>query len=171
MRPVMQRLHPQFFVHTGDVEYYDKPGPWAISAELARFKWNRLYSLASQREFRRSFASYFMKDDHDTLKDNCWPGQKYADLTWEQGLGIFREQVPMGEKTYSTIRWGKDLQIWMVEGCDFRSPNNSSDGSGKTILGAEQKKWLFDTMRASDATFRHHDVRSGGVHEEGSPGK
>jgi alkaline phosphatase D len=60
----------------------------------------------------------------------------------------------MGEKTHRTFRWGRDLQVWMVEGRDFRSPNNMPDGPDKTILGAEQKQWLFETMRASDAAFR-----------------
>ena len=152
--PAMAKLKPQFFVHAGDIEYYDKPGPWAMSAELARYKWNRLYTLGNQRDFHRKFTSYFMKDDHDTLKDDCWPGQKYGDITWEQGLAIFREQVPMGRQTHRTVRWGRDLQIWMVEGRDFRSPNNMADGPEKTILGAEQKRWLFETMRASDACFR-----------------
>lgn len=152
--PAITKLSPRFLVHTGDVEYYDKPGPFAMSAELARYKWNRLYSLENQRDFHRHFASYFMKDDHDTLKNDCWPGQTYGNLTWDQGLAIFREQFPLGEKTYRTIRWGKNLQIWMVEGRDFRSPNNMPDGPDKTILGVEQKKWLFETMRASDAAFR-----------------
>jgi alkaline phosphatase D len=152
--PVMATLNPAFLVHTGDIEYYDKPGPFAMSAGLARFKWNRFYSLANQRDFHRRFASYFMKDDHDTVKNDCWPGQNYGDLTWDQGLAIFREQFPMGEKTYRTVRWGSDLQIWMVEGRDYRSPNRTPDGPAKSILGAEQKKWLFDTMRASDAGFR-----------------
>ena len=152
--PVMEKLKPHFLVHAGDIEYYDKPGPWAMSAELARYKWNRFYSLANQRDFHAKHASYFMKDDHDTLKNDCWPGQKYGDLTWDQGLAIFREQFPMGEKPYRTVRWGKDLQVWMLEGRDFRSPNSMRDGPQKTILGAEQKKWLFETMRASDATFR-----------------
>lgn len=152
--PAMAKLDPHFLVHAGDIEYYDKPGPWAKNAELARYKWNRFYSLANQRSFHAKHASYFMKDDHDTLKNDCWPGQKYGDLTWEQGLAIFREQFPMGEKPYRTVRWGKDLQIWMLEGRDFRSPNSMRDGPQKTILGAEQKKWLFETMRASDAAFR-----------------
>jgi len=152
--PAMERLKPHFFVHAGDIEYYDKPGPWAKSAELARFKWNRLYSLENQRSFHANFAAYFMKDDHDTLKDDCWPGQTYGDLTWRQGLAIFREQVPMGEQTHRTFRWGKDLQIWMLEGRDFRSPNTAPDGPDKTILGPDQKQWLFDTLRASDAAFR-----------------
>jgi alkaline phosphatase D len=37
----LHRMQLDFIVHTGDVEYYDKPDPWATSAELARVKWNR----------------------------------------------------------------------------------------------------------------------------------
>jgi alkaline phosphatase D len=81
--PQMQKLDPDFFVHTGDIEYYDKPQPYADNLELARFKWNRLYAMPFQRDFHNRTASYFMKDDHDTLKNDSWPGQNYGDLTWE----------------------------------------------------------------------------------------
>ncbi len=152
--PRMQELGVDFFVHTGDIEYYDKAQPFADNVELARFKWNRIYAMPFQRAFHNHTASYFIKDDHDTLKNDCWPGQSYGDLTWEQGLALFPEQVPMGTKTYRTIRWGKDLQIWLVEGRDFRSPNTAPDGPEKTIWGTEQKQWFFDTVKASDAAFR-----------------
>ncbi|WP_438480462.1 sulfatase-like hydrolase/transferase [Oleiharenicola lentus] len=152
--PLMGALRPDFFVHTGDLEYFDKPTPLATNLPLARFKFNRIFALPFQRAFHSQVANYFMKDDHDTLKDDAWVGQTYGDLTWEQGLALFREQVPMGEKTYRTIRWGRDLQVWLVEGRDFRSPNTDPDGPAKTIWGEEQKKWFFDTVRASDATFR-----------------
>lgn len=152
--PLMQNLDPDFFVHTGDIEYYDRPKPFATNVALARFKWNRLFGLPFQRDFQNETASYFIKDDHDTLKDDCWPGQTYGDLTWEQGLAIFIEQFPMGEKPYRTVRWGKDLQIWLVEGRDFRSPNKKPDGPEKTIWGEEQKQWFFETVTASDATFK-----------------
>ncbi len=82
-----------------------------------------------QRNFHNNVASYFIKDDHETLKNDCWPGQSYGDITWEDGLEIFREQVPMGEKTYRTIRWGKDLQIWLVEGRDYRSEQYNTRGT------------------------------------------
>ncbi len=152
----MLALKPDFFVHTGDIVYYDYSwsSPKATSAPLARFKWNRIFALPFQRTFHNNVASYFMKDDHDTVMNDCWPRQDYGDLTWEQGLAVFREQVPMGEKTYRTVRWGKDLQIWLVEGRDFRSPNDMQDGPKKTIWGGEQKQWFFDTVNKSDATFR-----------------
>jgi len=150
----MLKLQPDFFVHTGDIEYYDKALPWGPAPELARFKWNRFYALPYQRAFHGAVASYFMKDDHDTLCNDCWPGQRYGALTWEQGLAIFHEQVPMGERTYRTFRWGKDLQLWLVEGRDFRSPNTLRDGPEKSIWGPEQKAWFKHTVQESDAAFR-----------------
>ncbi len=60
----------------------------------------------------------------------------------------------MGSSTYRTIRWGQDLQIWLVEGRDFRSPNDAPDGPDKTIWGKEQLAWFQSTVTNSDATFR-----------------
>lgn len=153
----MLGLEPSFFVHTGDIIYYDKLQPIAQSVAAARYKWHRVYSLPLQVDFHRQVPSYFMKDDHDTWWDDCWPGLKQPgakDFTFEQGLSIFREQVPMGERTYRTVRWGKDLQVWLVEGRDFRSPNTMEDGPEKTIWGEEQKAWLKRTILKSDATFK-----------------
>ena len=150
---LMPLFKPDFFVHTGDIVYYDKP-PLCKDMISARFKWNRMYAYGYNRDFHSDVASYFMKDDHDTLKNDCWAGQKYGDLTWDQGLAIFREQVPMGEKTYRTYRWGKDLQIWLTENRDFRSPNNMPDGPDKTIWGREQMAWFKKTVAESNATFK-----------------
>ena len=149
----MLGFQPHFFVHTGDIVYYDKV-PLAKNVAQARAKWNLMFAYGHNRNFHRYVSSYFMKDDHDTLKNDCWPGQTYGELTWDEGLRIFREQVPMGEKTYRTVRWGKDVQIWMTENRDFRVPNRMQDGPEKTILGAEQKAWLKKTMAESDATFK-----------------
>lgn len=149
----MLKFQPHFFVHTGDILYYDK-APFSRNVAQARAKWNLMFSYRFNRAFHQQVTSYFMKDDHDTLKNDCWPGQKYGDLTFDQGLQIFREQVCMGEKTYRTIRWGKDLQIWLTENRDFRSANRVKDGPEKTILGAIQKSWLKKTIAESDATFR-----------------
>ncbi len=150
---LIPQLEADFFVHTGDIVYYDQP-PLCKNIEHARWKWNRMYGFYFNRDFHSDIASYFMKDDHDTLKNDCWPGQTYGELTWDEGLAIYREQVPMGEKTYRTVRWGKDVQIWMTENRDFRSPNKMADGPEKTIWGAEQKAWLKQTVTESDATFK-----------------
>ncbi len=150
----MLKLDPDFFVHTGDVVYYDKPAPWAKNEALAHFKWNSTYALPFQRNFHNNVASYFMRDDHDITKNDSWPGVDYGDLKWERGLEIFREQTGLPALPYRTIRWGQDLQIWLVAGREYRSPNDMPDGPSKTIWGAEQKQWFFDSVKNSDAAFR-----------------
>ena len=95
-----------------------------------------------------------MKDDHDVLTNDASPGMTYGTVSWERGLEIFDEQNPACEKPYQTVRWGKDLQIWLTEGRVFRSKNSDPDGPEKTIFGKEQKAWLFRTLEESDATFK-----------------
>lgn len=150
----MRSLEPSFFVHTGDVIYYDKPDPEARDVETARFHWHRMYSLPNQRQFHLNVPSYFLKDDHDTLKNDCWPGQTYGELTFERGVELFREQTPAGARPYRKVRWGRHLEMWFLEGREFRSANRDPDGPDKTILGREQLEWLERTLGESDATFR-----------------
>ena len=150
----MLNLDTDFFVHTGDILYYDQ---FAKNEALANWHWQRTYSLNSLVDFHKKVSSYFIKDDHDTLVNDSWPTMEttfMGDLTFEKGLEIFREQVPMGDKTYRTVRWGKDLQVWLVEGRDFRSANDAPDGPDKSIWGAEQMAWFKRTVQESDATFR-----------------
>jgi alkaline phosphatase D len=149
----MLEFKPDFLVHTGDIVYYDK-APLSDNLAEARAKWNLMFAYGHNRRFFQNTTAYFMKDDHDTLKNDCWPGQTYGELTFDEGLRIFREQVPMGKHTYRTYRWGKDVQIWLTENRDFRSPNTIPDGPEKTILGAKQKAWLKRTIRESDARYK-----------------
>ncbi len=150
----MLGLKPDFFIQTGDTVYYDRKKPLAKNITLARYRWNRMYALPYQRALHRTIPSYWMHDDHDLLKNDCWAGQSYGDLTWEQGLQVWREQVPQSELPYRTFRWGRHLQIWLPEGREFRSPNTMPDGPEKTILGQQQWAWLEQSMKASDATFK-----------------
>ena len=152
--PSMRKLDPDFFVHTGDIVYYDQLGK---TRALARYHWQRTYSLPTNVDFHKHVSSYFIKDDHDTWQNDCWPSMKNGKMfqfTFQQGLALFREQVPMSNLTYRTRRWGRDLQIWMVEGRDYRSPNTAPDGPDKTIWGPEQMAWFKQTVQESNATFR-----------------
>ena len=151
---MLDHVNPDFLVHAGDIEYYDKPFPWAKTEALAYYKWDRLFGLPNFREFYRQVPAYFMKDDHDLLRNDSVPGDTYGELTWNRGIEIFNETFPMGDRPYRTVRWGKDLQIWLMESREYRSPNKSPDGPNKTIWGDKQKEWFFDTFAASNATFR-----------------
>ncbi len=150
----MEKLDPSFFVHLGDILYYDDLGK---TAELARWHWDRMYSLPAHVDFHKKVPSYFIKDDHDTWMDDSWQGKEtrfMGDFTFEEGLRFYTEEVPVDSPTYRTVRWGKDMQVWMVEGRDYRSPNTMPDGPDKTIWGKEQKEWFYKTVAESDATFK-----------------
>jgi alkaline phosphatase D len=154
MYPAIVDLEADFFVHTGDIIYYDA---WAKNIDLARWGWARMYSLPTNIMFQKRVTSYFMKDDHDVWQDDTWPSQEslyMGDFTFQDGVRVFKEQVPMKDLTYRTFRWGKDLQIWLVEGRDYRNANLDPDGPEKTIWGAEQIAWFKETVAASDASFR-----------------
>lgn len=151
---ILDTVDPDFLVNAGDIVYYDKPGPFAKTEELAHYKWNRLFGLPNFRDFYRQVPTYFMKDDHDVLKNDCSPGETYGEITWDRGLEIFEENFPIGDLPFRTIRWGKDLQVWMMEGRNYRSRNDAPNGPDKTIWGKTQKAWFFKTFAESDATFR-----------------
>jgi alkaline phosphatase D len=153
----MARLRPDFFIHTGDNIYLDSDDFMGNSIERARHHWHRMHSLPRHVALCLQTPGYWEKDDHDGYADDCWPGKRYPKmepLTFPEGLSIFREQVPMGERTYRTIRWGKGLQIWLTEGRDFRSPNTMADGPDKTIWGREQRDWLMTGLRESRADVK-----------------
>jgi len=150
----LDRMEPDFFVHTGDIVYYDQGGMLGRTIPKARAHWHRTYSLPFLREFHRSTPSYFLKDDHDIIDDDSWPGKRFGSVTFEDGVRIFNEQNPTGEIPYTTVRWGADLQIWLLEMREFRSPNTMPDGPEKTILGERQINWLKETVEGSDAPFK-----------------
>lgn len=151
----MRRLTPDFFVHTGDYVYYDKPGPLATNIEKARHQWHAMDAWPSLVDFYQHVPAYMAKDDHDLLADDAHPSSPaYGELTFQDGLKLWRENAPIADKPYRTFRWGKHLQVWLMEGREFRSPNPEPDGQHKTIWGGEQKEWLQRTVEASDATFK-----------------
>lgn len=151
----MRRLNPDFFIHTGDYVYYDKPGPLGTTIEKARHQWHAMDSWPSLVDFYKSVPVYMAKDDHDLLRDDAHPNSPaYGELTFNDGLKLWRENAPIANKPYRTFRWGKHLQVWLMEGREFRSSNQDPDSIRKTIWGEQQKKWLLQTVAASDATFK-----------------
>lgn len=151
----MLKLNPAFHCQTGDYVYYDKPGPMSYNVELARHKWHAINGWPSLVDFYSNVPSYLQKDDHDILRDDASPNSKpFGELTFEDALSIWHEQVPLNEKPFRSMRWGKDLEVWLVEAREFRSDNKEEDGDDKTIFGKEQKAWLKASVESSDATFK-----------------
>jgi alkaline phosphatase D len=174
----MAAQRPDFCVSAGDTVYYDGQG-LARTVPQAWQAYQQMFGLPPMKEYYRHVGGYFMKDDHDYRFNDCDPhmkgrwmsaknvdpasriiekkGNQVLDAAWlthEEGVRVFKQVFPMGEKTYRTVRWGQGIQIWMLENRDYRSPNDMPDGPEKSIWGAEQKAWLMETLLASNADYR-----------------
>lgn len=149
-----------FVIGAGDLVYYDYPAKDVAKTqpELRR-KWQQQFVMPRLVKLVGSMGSYWMKDDHDFRYDD-------ADLTGkrepsaELGFRTFREQMPVlsagdyGSPTYRTMRAGRHVQLWLLEGRDYRSPNRMEDGPDKSIWGIVQREWLKRTIMESDATWK-----------------
>ncbi len=149
-----------------------------------RKKHHEQYSQPRFLDLFRKVATYWMKDDHDHRFDdsdavnavrirapkqldyyprtNIHEGESGSGFlpSHELGIQVFQEQLPVVDPaesdpvTYRTHRVSRDLQIWIVEGRDYRSPLDQPDGPRKTIWGPQQKEWLMRTLEESDAPFK-----------------
>ncbi|MBM79017.1 MAG: alkaline phosphatase [Planctomycetaceae bacterium] len=154
------KMKPDFFVGTGDNVYYDSHDDReATELKDLRRKWHEQFVQPRFVELFRHVPTYWEKDDHDHRYNDCDCAGKRAPLS-DLGIQTFREQVPIVDplapkaKTYRTHRVNRHLQIWLVEGRDYRSPNKMPDGPNKTLWGAEQIAWLKRTLTESDATWK-----------------
>jgi alkaline phosphatase/alkaline phosphatase D len=153
-------MKPDFFVGTGDNVYYDHPHePRALNAPEMRKKWHLQFQQPRYIDLWAEVPSYWEKDDHDYRYNDC---DNTSDLepSPELGASIFMEQLPIVDLeepnpvTYRTHRVSRDLQIWLTEGRDHRSPNMMPSGPEKSLWGEEQREWLKRTLLESDAAFK-----------------
>ena len=153
---------PAFFVGTGDNVYYDAPfSEFERTQSFLRRKWHQQFVQPRFIDLFASVPTYWEKDDHDyRFNDSDNTVELEPDPSPELGRATFLEQVPVVDpndpdpRTYRTHRVTRDLQIWLTEGRDYRSPNMAEPGPDKTMWGAEQLAWLQETLLASDATFK-----------------
>jgi alkaline phosphatase D len=147
----MAAEQPDFMVFAGNAVDYIAAADVAGSRGRARRHWHRMYAQPLQREFHRHTAAYFLKGDRDVWANDCWPraeNPRMGTFTFKQGIEVFKQQTPTGELPYRTVSWGRHLQIWLLEGREFR------DLDFGLILGVEQMNWLRESLAASKASFK-----------------
>lgn len=176
----IKELGPNYFIGTGDNVYFDHPserdferaikagkaphpgryGGKEVTDEVGmRRKYHEQFIQPRFRTLFQSVGTYWEKDDHDYRFNDADPFQELA-ISHELGIKNFKEQVPVTDpedpeaKTYRTHRMNRDVQIWLLEGRDYRSANAQADGPDKTILGKEQLQWLQQSLTESDATYK-----------------
>ncbi|MEM7813123.1 MAG: alkaline phosphatase D family protein [Planctomycetota bacterium] len=155
----LRDARPRFFVGAGDIVYYDHGPPKGEDRATMRRKWHEQFRFPRLTAFFAVTPAYWLKDDHDfRYNDADLRGTRPPGPTL--GSSVFLEQLPLAAQdaadvtSYRTRRHGKHLQLWFLEGRDHRSPNKMPDGPDKSIWGVDQRDWLFETLAASDATWK-----------------
>lgn len=162
----MARRAPDMFLFVGDTIYADRlcgPAPHATGADfiawsLEEFHRKHRYNRADPalQEFFRSAAVYATWDDHEVRNDFAGPAEPLMPVGRQAFLDYWPIAPPPDEpgRLYRSVRWGRHVEIFMLDTRQYRTPNGSSDGRDKTMLGAPQRAWLLDRLLASDATWK-----------------
>jgi alkaline phosphatase D len=156
---------PDVFVFVGDTIYADHrcgaeaiPGADFTASTLEEFRARHRYNRADpavQRLFRATsvLATW---DDHDVRSNFAGPAERLTPTGLRAFLEAWPVATPPGEPTrlHRSVRWGRLVEIFVLDTRQHRSANWRRDGPGKSMLGAEQRRWLVDALAASTATWK-----------------
>ncbi len=163
---VIQRHGLDFFLFLGDTIYSDNPCPSPPNAPGADFKATTLQTYrarhhyqrgaAALQQFLRSVPVYVIWDDHEVRDNFAGP----FDEQMPAGRQALREYWPIASpegdqnRMYRSIRYGADLELFILDTRQYRSRNEDLDGPAKTMLGPSQLQWLLDGLRTTTATWK-----------------
>lgn len=161
----MARRAPDLFLFVGDTIYADQrcggarhvPPPATSRDPLDELRAKHRYNRADPalQSFFRTTSVYAIWDDHE-VRNNFGPD----DPLMPDGRRAFQEYFPVGGppeepgRLYRAVRWGRHVEIFILDTRQYRSLNSAPDGRDKTMLGEAQRRWLLESMAASDATWK-----------------
>lgn len=163
----VQEHNPDLFFWLGDNMYADSTEPAILVQE-----WRRQRDVVSMQAVSRSIPQLAIWDDHDYgLNDH----DKTNPLR-EQALHIFKKY--WANPGYGLVdapgvffKYGYGpVDFFFLDVRYHRDPNTDPDTSSKSMLGAIQKTWLKDSLKASDAIFKIIISGSGWSNSKGPGG-
>ncbi len=148
---VAQALEPDLMFFLGDNIYGDSTEPEAL-ADLYR----RQREIERLKPFIRATPSLAIWDDHDFGINDSDRNNPVR----EQSLRLFKQYwanpsygLPQTPGIFFKYAYG-GVDFFFLDGRYNRDPAPAPNVAGKTMLGAEQKAWLKDELRASRAPFK-----------------
>jgi alkaline phosphatase D len=164
--PAMLRYPADFFLFVGDTVYADVPcnkPATALGANfraftLPQFRARHLHNRgdAGLQALLRGVSVYAIWDDHEVRNDFAGTTEPLMPLGRQAFLDYWPIAPPVEEsgRLYRRVRWGRLLELFILDTRQYRSDNRLPDGPGKTMLGAAQRRWLVDGLTSSSATWK-----------------
>jgi alkaline phosphatase D len=162
----MTRARPDFFLFVGDTIYADHrcrgegvaPGGDFVATTLAGYRAKHRFNREDPgaRAFFPTTSVYAIWDDHEVRNDFAGPTEPLMPLGRRAFLDYWPIATDVADPTrlYRKFRWGKLLEVFVLDTRQYRSTNTDADGPGKTMLGAVQRRWLVDAVTASTAVWK-----------------
>ncbi|MEM7474572.1 MAG: alkaline phosphatase D family protein [Planctomycetota bacterium] len=148
-------IEPRAVLLLGDNVYIDDPQ----TPEMQRFHYYRRQSQPEWAKLASTVPIYAIWDDHDFTTNDGWGGPSVEEPSWKREVwNVFRENWDNpyyggGEQNpgcWFDFRLG-DVHFVMIDGRYYRESPKTENPS---MLGPVQLKWLQETLKSSDATFK-----------------
>lgn len=157
---------PGDFPGIGDVDW-TVPGE-AREAIDAHWRYNR--ADPHHRAFLASTPYFAQWDDHEVVNDFGLPWARLPIDPEREGFPALAHDAleaffdwnpirPSAEeprRIYRSYRWGRELELFLLDGRSYRSSNDVVDTpeNAKVLLGDAQRRWLIEGLRRSEATWK-----------------
>jgi alkaline phosphatase D len=142
---------PALFLWLGDNIYGD-----TLEASVLREEYRRQRDVAALQPLLRSVPQLAIWDDHDYGLDN----HDRTSPVREAALDAFHEYwanpsggLPDDPGVYFAASYG-GVDFFCLDVRYHRDPVGLPDGPTKSMLGARQRDWLYEALRASQAPFK-----------------
>ena len=162
----MARVPVDFFLFVGDTIYADHvcggpgvvPGSGFVAKTLPQYHAKHRYNRADpgvQDYFRRT-PVFAIWDDHEVTNDFSGSLEPLMPIGRQAFIDYFPIVPPREEpgRLYRRFRWGKFLEVFILDTRQYRSANSDPDGPGKTMLGRAQRRWLVEGVLGSTALWK-----------------
>ncbi|HEU4369589.1 MAG TPA: alkaline phosphatase D family protein, partial [Methylomirabilota bacterium] len=162
----MAKRRADLFLFVGDTAYADHicgvaphtAGNDFVATTVEQFRAKHRYNRADPafQELLRTTAVYAIWDDHEVRNNFVGPEEPLMPA----GRRAFRDYWGIDggaeepDRLYRSVRWGRHVEVFILDTRQYRSRNAMPDGAAKTMLGLTQRRWLLDGVTGSTATWK-----------------
>jgi alkaline phosphatase D len=167
--PIFDRMlqkRASFAILLGDLIYGDDrcpsppnaPGGDFLATTLGQYRDKHRYQRADPalQRLLAVMPVYAVWDDHEVRNNFSGPSEPLMPVGRQALLEYWPIPAPPEEPTrlYRKVRRGADLELFILDTRQYRSPNGEFDGPAKTMLGLAQRDWLLEGLARSTATWK-----------------
>ena len=144
----LAKQQPDVFVWQGDLNYPDTHGPLAQTTSAYAGIWRDFLANPLLEQILGNTAFAAQRDDHDFGVQDA-NSTMTEDFPW----GLAPWDSLMSGRAYYRFPAGA-AEFWVLDQRSYKSDPEIEDGPDKTLLGARQRRWLFETLARSRARFK-----------------